>query len=419
MTSCGIVSVVLAGGEGKRLLPLTQDHAKPYLRFGGTPRLIDFVLANLTNAGYSQILVLTQYQSRSLDDYMARRWRPSSGYIRPVPAGGGTHCSGTAQALAQNLHLLQARTSRMPEHVMVFGADHVYRMDPRQMVDQHIESGADVTVAAIRQPVGLARHFGVIECVPGSRRIDRFVEKPQTCRGLADAPDQIHASMGNYVFRTEALIEALRTDALDPFSAHDIGANIIPMLAGDGHADVHDFADNVVPGVGEHQRGYWRDVGTLQAYYDAHLDLLGPEPSFALHNDRWPLQHRPDPALEMLLGGQRTRSAAVADSILSPGLQLADRASLSRSVAGPRVRLESGARVEDSVLLDGVRIGADVHLRRAIVDQDVIVPAGTVVGLDAEEDERRFSVTESGVVVISRDSFGLAERAMPDQALVR
>src|SRR4051794_13314938 len=263
-----VLGIVLAGGEGKRLWPLTADRAKPAVPFGGSYRLIDFALSNLVNAGFLRIAVLTQYKSHSLDRHITTTWRLSpllGNYVAPVPAQmrRGPHWfSGSADAIYQNLNLL---ADERPAHVAVFGADHIYRMDPRQMVDQHVASGAAVTVAALRAPIEQADQFGVIETAADGQTISAFREKPKDAVGLADDPTQVFASMGNYVFTREALVDAVTQDAAARESSHDMGGNIVPMLVGDGSAHVYDFSKNTVPGESDRDRGYWRDVGTLDA----------------------------------------------------------------------------------------------------------------------------------------------------------
>ncbi|MGH3375435.1 MAG: glucose-1-phosphate adenylyltransferase [Actinoallomurus sp.] len=406
MVTPQVLSMVLAGGEGKRLLPLTADRAKPAVPFGGMYRLIDFVLSNLANAGYLRIVVLTQYKSHSLDRHVSRTWRMSTllgNYVTPVPAQqrlGPRWFAGSADAILQNLNLVE---DERPDHVVVFGADHIYRMDPRQMVDQHIASGAGVTIAAIRQPLALANQFGVIETGADGRGVSAFREKPKDAIGLRDAPDQVYASMGNYVFDTRTLIDVVKSDALDPSSRHDVGGDIIPRLVEAGQAQVYDFADNEVPGSTERDRGYWRDVGTLDAFYEAHMDLISVHPVFNLYNQKWPIYtgHDPLPPAKFVFNDEGRRGYAI-DSMVSPGAILSG-GTAERSILSPGVHLDGGSSVCDSVLMDGVRIGRGAVVRRAIIDKNVVVPDGARIGVDLEDDQERFTVTESGVRVIEKN----------------
>ena len=287
-----VLGIVLAGGEGKRLYPLTADRAKPAVPFGGAYRLIDFVLSNLVNARYLRICVLTQYKSHSLDRHISQNWRLSGlagEYITPVPAQqrlGPRWYTGSADAIYQSMNLIYDED---PDYIVVFGADHVYRMDPEQMVQFHIESGAGATVAGIRVPRAEATAFGCIDS-DESGRIRGFIEKPADPPGTPDDPEQTFASMGNYVFTTKVLIDAIRADADEDHSDHDMGGDIIPRLVTDGMAAVYDFSDNEVPGATERDHGYWRDVGTLDAFYDAHMDLVSVHPVFNLYNKRWPIR---------------------------------------------------------------------------------------------------------------------------------
>ncbi len=394
-----VLGIVLAGGEGKRLWPLTADRAKPAVPFGGTYRLIDFVLSNLVNAGYLRIAVLTQYKSHSLDRHITTTWRMSTilgNYVTPVPAQqrlGPRWFTGSADAIFQSFNLIY---DDQPDHIVVFGADHVYRMDPRQMVEQHIETKAAVTVAGIRVPRDEAGSFGIIDADEHGK-IRAFLEKPDDPPGLTDSPDESYASMGNYVFTTEALIESLRTDAGDEASVHDMGGSIIPMLTKEGTARVYDFADNDVPGATDRDRGYWRDVGTIDAYYDANMDLVAVHPVFNLYNRQWPIfTDTPQlPAAKFVEGGLAQESTVAPGSILAGS-------TVRHSIVFPGVTVLQGAYVEGSVLLPGTRIEPGAVVRRAILDKNVQVPAGAHIGVDTELDRQRYHVSDGGVVVLGK-----------------
>jgi glucose-1-phosphate adenylyltransferase len=399
-----VLGMVLAGGEGKRLWPLTADRAKPAVPFGGNYRLIDFVLSNLVNAGYLRICVLTQYKSHSLDRHITQTWRMSTvigNYVTPVPAQqrlGPRWYTGSADAILQSSNLIY---DDKPDYIVVFGADHVYRMDPRQMVAQHIESGARATVAGIRVPREEATAFGVIDA-DTDRRVLEFLEKPADPPGLPDNPDQSYASMGNYVFTTDALLEVLREDSENEDSVHDMGASIMPMMVKQGGAFVYDFADNDIPGAEQRDHGYWRDVGTIDAYYDAHMDLVAVHPIFNLYNQLWPIYtHHPQlPPAKFVEGGLAQESIVGAGSIISG-------ATVRHSVISPNVRLRAGAYVEGSVLMDGVQIGRGAVVRRAILDKDVIVPEGAHIGVDPDADRSRYHVSDGGVVVLGKRQLAL------------
>jgi glucose-1-phosphate adenylyltransferase len=401
-----VFGIVLAGGEGKRLAPLTADRAKPAVPFGGNYRLIDFALSNLVNAGYRQIVVLTQYKSHSLDRHISTTWRLSpllGNYVAPVPAQmrrGPRWFSGSADAIYQNLNLLY---DERPDIVAVFGADHIYRMDPRQMVDQHIESGAAVTVAALRAPLAEADQFGVIETAADGQTITAFREKPTDAVGLPDAPDKVFASMGNYVFSAEALIDIVTRDAEDNASKHDMGGSIVPALVESGAAHVYDFSRNEVPGASEVERGYWRDVGTLDAFYDAHMDLISVEPEFNLYNREWPILTWPDPLppAKFVFDDEDGRRGMALDSMVCAGVVISG-ATVRRSVLSPGAHLHSYAEVEDSVLMQGVDVGQHAVVRRAIVDKNVRIAPGAQIGVDAAADRERFTISAGGVVVIPK-----------------
>lgn len=400
-----VLAIVLAGGEGRRLFPLTRDRAKPAVPFGGHYRLVDFALSNLTNAGFLHIAVLTQYKSHSLDRHLAQAWRLSpllGNYVAAIPAQmrrGPYWYSGSADAIYQNLNILE---DERPDYVIVFGADHIYRMDPRQMLEQHIESGAAVTVAGIPVPVAEASGFGIVDAAADGR-IRSFLEKPSDPPEMPGRPGWAFASMGNYVFTAEFLRKAVTVDAESEGSKHDMGGNIIPMLVEQGRAWVYDFAGNVIPGQTERERGYWRDVGTLDAYFEASLDLVDAEPVFDLYNEEWPIytwQPPHPPAKFVHESGQRLGHAF--DSLVANGV-IVSGGTVRKSILAPTVRVNSFASVDRSVLFEGVEVGRGAVVRKAIIDKNVKVPEGFEVGVDLERDRARFTVSEGGVVVIGKN----------------
>ena len=402
-----VLAIVLAGGEGKRLMPLTRDRAKPAVPFGGIYRLIDFALSNVVNSGYLKVVVLTQYKSHSLDKHVTKTWRMSTilgNYVAPVPAQQRVDKNwylGSADAIFQSLNLVD---DEKPEIVVVVGADHVYRMDFSQMVQQHIETGAALTVAAIRQPIHMADQFGVIEVDPtDTRKIGAFREKPTDPIGLPDAPHEVLASMGNYVFTASKLVQAVTEDHDLEGSKHDMGGDIVPRFVRESDAYVYDFKDNDVPGATERDRGYWRDVGTMDSYYDAHMDLISVHPIFNLYNYDWPIytSMAPLPPAKFVHGsGDRVGEAL--SSMVSPGVVVSG-AQVNHSVLSPKVRVHSYATIADSVLLDDVEVGRYAVIRRAIIDKGVYIPEYCRIGVDHEHDRARgFYVTEGGITVIGK-----------------
>ncbi|OQX69761.1 MAG: glucose-1-phosphate adenylyltransferase [Sorangiineae bacterium NIC37A_2] len=400
-----VLGVVLAGGEGKRLWPLTRDRAKPAVPFGGNYRLVDFALSNLVNGGYRRIAVLTQYKSHSLDRHIAQTWRLSpifNNYVMSVPAQmrhGKRWFEGSADAIFQNLNLIQ---DEGPDYICVFGSDHIYRMDPSQMVEQHIESGAGVTVAAIRVPRAEASRFGVVDA-DSQGRIREFHEKPRDIHGLADSPDEVLASMGNYVFSTKTLVSAVQQDALDKDSEHDMGGNIVTNLVRSGQAWVYDFSRNKVPGATPRDAGYWRDVGTLDSYYESNMDLISVHPIFNLYNLEWPIHSGLSmlPPAKFVFDEDGRRGTAI-DSMVCAGVILSG-GSVKGSILSSGVHVHAGAQVESSVLMAGVDIGRGAIVRRAIIDKNVRVPPNARIGVDLEHDRARgFTISEGGVVVIGK-----------------
>ncbi|MBW8871020.1 MAG: glucose-1-phosphate adenylyltransferase [Leifsonia sp.] len=402
-----IFGIVLAGGEGKRLMPLTADRAKPAVPFGGQYRLIDFALSNLINSQLRQIVVLTQYKSHSLDRHVSQTWRLdgiTSSYIASVPAQqrlGKRWFSGSADAILQSLNLLR---DEKPDIVVVVGADHVYRMDFGQMIDAHIASGAPASVAAIRQPIGLADQFGVIEVEPERPdRIGAFREKPRDPIGLPDSPNEVLASMGNYVFDADALIDAVIRDGDRPDSNHDMGGDIIPDFVARGEAAVYDFNNNDVPGSTDRDRYYWRDVGTIDSFFEAHQDLISALPIFNLYNNRWPIfsQVLNSPPAKIVRDGRGALGTTI-DSIVSLGSVISG-AHLERSVLGPWAKVDSGAKVIDSVVFERAIIEPNAFVGRAILDKDVVVAEGAQIGVDPDRDRARgFTVTDSGITVVGK-----------------
>ncbi len=388
-------------------MPLTADRAKPAVTFGGTYRLIDFALSNIVNSGYLRIVVLTQYKSHSLDRHIAMAWRMSTmlgDYVAPVPAQQRVSkdwFAGSADAIFQSLNLV---ADEQPNYIVAVGADNVFRMDFSQMLEQHIDTGAPCTVAGIRQPVSQCDQFGVIEVdEKNPRKIAQFVEKPAQTEGLPDSPEEFLASMGNYMFTTEALVEAVTRDAQDESSQHDMGGDIVPDFVNRDEAFVYDFTKNDVAGSTDRDRHYWRDVGTLDAYFEANMDLISVTPEFNLYNRQWPLlTNSPPLPPAKFVHGWHGRIGHAVNSIVSPGVVVSG-ATVENSVLSPNCRVHSWATVSDSVMFDNVDVGRHSVVRRAIIDKNVQIPEGVRIGMDPAEDRARgFVVTDSGLVVIGK-----------------
>ena len=394
-----VLTMILAGGKGTRLEPLTRDRAKPAVPFGGAYRLVDFVLSSLVNGDIMRICVLTQYKSHSLDRHITKTWRMSTllgNYVTPVPAQqrlGPRWFLGSADAIYQSLNLVY---DEQPDYIVVFGADHVYRMDPRQMLRQHIEGGAGATVAGIRVPRAEASSFGVIMPDSDGVRVERFLEKPADPPGIPGDPDHVYASMGNYIFTTKVLLDALYQDAEDSRSVHDMGGNILPMLTDRGQVQVYDFDQNHVPGETPRDHGYWRDVGTLDAYYDAHMDLISVQPVFNLYNREWPIytHYTQLPPAKFVAGG------IASESMVAPGCIITGQ--VTQSVLARGVVVEAGAVVQGSVLHDNVRIGHGAVVRRAILDKNTVVPAGATVGVNPERDRELYHASANGIIALGK-----------------
>jgi glucose-1-phosphate adenylyltransferase len=402
-----VLVMVLAGGEGKRLFPLTLDRAKPAVPFGGRYRIIDIVLSNFVNSGLTKIKVLTQYKSASLEEHIARSWRLSpmlDQYIEAIPAQqrtGKTWYRGSADAVWQCQHVIGDED---PELVCIFGGDHVYKMDVRQMIGFHQQVKADATVAAIPVTREEARDLGVIQ-VDDRGRIVAFHEKVADPPTMPGNDTMCLASMGNYVFRPDVLLRELAEDENVEESRHDFGHDILPRLVKKGRAVyAYDFATNAVPGEYDSNRGYWRDIGTIDAYWEAQMDLIEVHPQFNLYNFRWPIRtgatHDP-PAKFVFRDEAQARVGIATDSLVSHGCIISG-GRIHRSVLGVGCRVNSFSEVEESVLFERVQVGRHAKIRRAIIDKGVEIPPGTVIGFDREADRQRFVVTDRGTVVIPK-----------------
>ncbi|HTA47171.1 MAG TPA: glucose-1-phosphate adenylyltransferase [Bryobacteraceae bacterium] len=399
-----VLGIILAGGKGTRLYPLTKERAKPAVPFGGKYRIVDFVLSNFINSGIHSIYVLTQFRSQSLLQHLNEGWQTGgllkNQFIIPVPAqmrSGEVWYQGTADAIYQNINLIEQAE---PHVVAIFGADHIYRMNIAHMIEAHQGANAVCTVAAIPVENKYAHEFGVIE-VGTDYRILAFHEKNPDAPTIPGSPEHVFASMGNYLFSTRTLLKALHEDAADPKSAHDFGRNILPKLVVDQQAIyAYDYQTNKIPGEPADNPPYWRDVGTIEAYWEANMDLRSVKPCLNLYNRQWPLRTSsyPDPPAKFTFDDDDRRGEAI-DSIVSGGCILSG-GKVRNSVLGRGCRVHAGAQIEDSVILDNCDIGRRARIRRAILDKNVRVPPDSTIGYDLEQDQRLYHVTETGIVVV-------------------
>lgn len=399
--------MILAGGEGKRLYPLTKDRAKPAVPFGGRYRIIDFVLNNFINSGFFKIKVLTQYKSDSLNKHITRGWALSpflNQYVDLAPAQmrtGSDWYRGTADAIYQNVFHI---TDEDPDYVCIFGGDHIYKMDVSQMLDYHKEKNADLTISAIPIPIEEAHEFGIIE-VDDDWKLINFVEKPQTApKSIPGNPNMCLASMGNYIFNKDSLLKALEEDEKIENSNHDFGKNVIPMMLNEGkRIYVYNFNDNAFPGMSDRERGYWMDVGSIDAYWQANMDLLDYDPELNLYSQAWPLRtfnYNYPPAKFIWEEGERVGMAT--NSMVSEGC-IVSGAGLSRCVLSPKVKVNSFSQISESILMENVEIGRHSRIKKAIIDKNVVVPANTRIGFNKEEDIKRgFHVSPNGVTVVPK-----------------
>ncbi len=397
-----VLGIVLAGGKGTRLFPLTKERAKPAVPFGGKYRIIDFVLSNFINSGIYSIYVLTQFKSQSLLQHLAEGWQfgplLKNQFVIPVPAqmrsAGETWYQGTADAIYQNINLVEQSD---PHLVAIFGGDHIYRMNVNSMIEFHEHKSAEVSVAAIPVHKRHAAEFGVIETAPDGK-ILAFHEKKADAPTIPGDPRRVYASMGNYVFTTRTLLRVLHDDAADDSSTHDFGRDILPKLAGNGDMYAYDFQSNVIPG--EPNTAYWRDVGTIDAYFEANMDLRSVAPELNLYNREWPLRTAsyPEPPAKFTFDEEHRRGQAI-DSVVSGGCILSGGV-VRNSILSRGVKIHAGAMVEDSILLDNCDVGRRAKLRKVILDKNVRIPEDTVIGYDHELDRRFHHVTQSGIVVV-------------------
>jgi glucose-1-phosphate adenylyltransferase len=404
MIKRNVVTFIMAGGKGERLWPLTKDRTKPAVPFGGIYRIVDFTLSNCINSGMRRVNVLTQYKSASLQRHIRLGWNILSSelneYIEVIPAQQRTGESwylGTADAIYQNLNTLEIEN---PDEVLVLAGDHVYKMNYATLVDYHRAEGADLTIGVVEMDKSESIHFGVVE-VDAAGQIIGFEEKPHDPKTIPHKPDKIYASMGIYVFKHEVLAQELRNDADDKRSTHDFGKDIIPHMASGGFKVIaYNFIDE-----NKKNAQYWRDIGTLDAYFEANMDLIQVDPVFNLYDSQWPIrtyQEQSPPAKSVFAGEEITGRVGLAlDSLVSGGCIISG-GQVKRSILSPNVRINSYTQVTDSILMEGVHVGRHARIRKAIIDKDVTIPEGVVIGYDLDEDRKRFVVTESGIVVVAK-----------------
>ncbi|WPC72237.1 glucose-1-phosphate adenylyltransferase [Vibrio porteresiae] len=397
----GVLGMILAGGEGTRLMPLTASRSKPAVPFGGSYRLIDFALNNFVNADLMRIYVLTQFKSQSLFMHMKKGWNVAGitdRYIDPIPAqmrDGKRWYEGTADAIYQNIRFIEVAA---PDEVCIFGSDHIYKMDIRQMLDFHRRKEAQLTVSALRMPIEKASQFGVIE-VDDKGQMIGFEEKPAQPKCVPGEPDWALVSMGNYIFDAASLYRELREDAENKHSSHDFGKDVIPKMYPQGGVYVYDFSSNVIKG--ERKETYWRDVGTIESYWEAHMDLLGKDPAFSLYNRSWPMHTYYPPLPPATFIDVDDQKVKITDSLVSGGSYI-QGSNIYKSVLGYRSNIGAGSCISESVILGDVKIGAGCTIKRTIIDKDVEIAPGTVIGENIELDRQRFHVSPTGIVVIAK-----------------
>jgi len=407
-----VLAFVMAGGEGSRLHPLTANRCKPAVPFNGKHRIVDFVLSNLVNSEIHAIYALVQYKSQSLIEHVRQSWTMArfipNHFITVVPPqmhNGKEWFQGTADAVYQNIHLIE---SFQPDIVAVFGADHIYRMDVRQMIDFHIKSNAHASVATLPVALKECDQFGIVE-IDDNHRITDFKEKPKTTRPMPGSSDQALASMGNYIFNADVLLAALRR--MHETGDTDFGKHILPSMVKSHKLVAYDFATNEVPGTEPYEeKAYWRDVGTIDAYFQAHFDTLGAQPRFRMTNRRWPIYASPDQA-----ESAQIENGVIHRSIVGSG-SIVDGASLDHAMLRRSVLVEPQASLEHCIIMERSRIGRGAQVRKCIIDQDNDIPPGEKIGFDLEHDRRRFHVTDSGIVVVPAGQFPPRRAPSPFQA---